>query len=389
MGGARIRVLAFALVSLTGWTIYLAYQPRQSPLADLRRGFFTDHFSHMNAARAFVFRGVNLWKVPLAKALPRLTADQRLRLDEDIQGVAGGPDSESYALGVGPATKPIVASWSKYVRPYPPGDLLAVLPVALLYQFTDMSFASACWGLVWLFLLYAHIAFVLFATLPLEPRPAPLVALGILYLESVHWALNGFYDPVALIPLAIMVGAILRRTWLVALLAFCFAVFFHYRALFFAPLSLGFVVLQLHHQPLRSLGRRDWMDLALAVVLASITLITFFWVRPQLGSFPTYGLHDAGTEARRVFMFTVALLAVAFAWSRAWMDVALCLWVGVMVLQLRQAYEWHVLLLLPWMFLGKPEERAVRRDLRFAAVFAFGFLGLANVLLPTWLPMLW
>jgi hypothetical protein len=234
-----VRPLALGLtLSLCGWTGYLLLRPHPSIVGDLSRGWFSDHFSHLHGARAALFGSVNIWREPIREALRPLTAEERASLPPDLGQVAGLPASESYRLPGSRADKPVVVSWSHLSRPYPPGDILAVLPVALVYEFTTLSFSAACHLLIWLFVAYAHVALYLLGRVLLSMPRVGLAVFSVAYFESIHWALEGFYDVAALIPLAWSALAARRKDWLSSLLGYALALFVHFRALFFLPWAL-------------------------------------------------------------------------------------------------------------------------------------------------------
>jgi len=63
LNGSRLwrhGLIIWLAMSLLGWTLYLAFQPRRSVLGNISRGWYSDHYSHMNASRAVLFGGVNV-----------------------------------------------------------------------------------------------------------------------------------------------------------------------------------------------------------------------------------------------------------------------------------------------------------------------------------------
>src|ERR1700758_5267618 len=55
------------------------------PFGDLSGGGFSDHFSHMNAARLFCRVGLDIWRRPIKSQLPEVTPEEKSRLPADLQ----------------------------------------------------------------------------------------------------------------------------------------------------------------------------------------------------------------------------------------------------------------------------------------------------------------
>lgn len=390
----RFALLIALLVSLVGWTGYLVNQPRASPQGDLSRGWFSDHFSHMHACRALLFGGVNLWRTPLRAALAPLTPGERASLPGDLRAIAGQPNSESYRLPSSPVSKPVVASWSHLPRPYPPGDLVAVLPAALLYELFDVSFQTASHFLIWLFVLYAHLAVFLFAKAATARQPSALAATVLVYFESIHWALEGFYDVAALIPLSLFGLAVARRQWLWALLAYSVGAFFHFRAFFFGPWALLAAWHLFRSGAWKSWRRREWAMVGATVLFSVAALWSFFAVAPALPAFPLDNpvAWSAGWQGRIGLVALMLAGTFVFGLARSWPDTLIAVWIFVMVVSLRQAFAWHALLLLPWLVIRDPSvddhRTAVTDVTRLGMVIAVSVLVFRSPLVPSWLSQL-
>ncbi len=393
----RTYSLAVALVvSLSGWTVYLINQPRSNILGDLSRGWYSDHFSHMNAARAFIFGGVDLWSNSLQTSLKRVSDEEAAQLPADLHRHCTAPQRECYRLSTtADAQKPIIASWSHLPRPYPPGDLLGVLPVALLYHLTPISFETACHFLIWLFVLYAHLAVFFFLQAATALKPPALVACLIFYFESIHWSLEGFYDSVAVIPLAIMAIMIVRKNWLSALLAYAAAAFLHFRAYLYGPWALLLAWRILASREWRSWPKGRWHVVAIICALSLASLASFYAISPHLRSFPLdnqLSIESWNWNARIGLVALFIGAAALLIWSRSWMDLVMCIWVAIMVVNLRQAFAWHLVLLLPWLVIretpGDPQRLPVADGVKLLLVLALGVFAFRASLLPGWLAQL-
>ena len=384
------------LLSFAVWEGWEGLRVLRHPWGDLKGATYTDHFSHMNAARAFPRVGIDLWLLPIDKLFSLLTPDELARMPKDIQ--AGGSSTGGVFDVPGfPPGKPLVTSWSSNPRNYPPGDLLLVAPIAALYQKTDLSFSTANRLLLMLFLCYAHLAlFFVFESLlvPAPDHPAleriRLWTAGVVYLEVVHWTLEGFYDAAALAPLVLCARFLRDRRGLAVLVAFCAAAFIHFRTYFFAPWVVVGLLLVVSERQWRGWGIRDWLALAAAAALGGGSLGVFFILWPSVQNLPLHNFIHPGNDP----WWATCLLLPPFLglagygarelWRlRAWLDLAVFGWLTMMMLALHQAYPWHIILgMVPWLCAPPPAVPAGDQlrvhGVRLAALagsacFAFGW----------------
>ena len=85
---ARRKALLLTLVSLLGWSLWNGFRKYEHPWGDLSKGRFTDHFSHMNAARLFPRMRLDIWRVPIANKFRQLTSEELDAAPSDVR--AGG-----------------------------------------------------------------------------------------------------------------------------------------------------------------------------------------------------------------------------------------------------------------------------------------------------------
>jgi hypothetical protein len=359
----RRRIFIFILASLILWEAWEGLRVFPHPWGDLKGATYTDHFSHMNAARVFPRIGIEVWRRPIGRLFRSLTPVELAVMPKDIQ--AGGSDSGGvYHVPGWPAEKPLIISWSNNPRNYPPGDMLLVAPVAILYHYTDLSFTNANRLLLMLFLVYAHLAlFFFFKFLP-ELIPAnhkltrvQALAAAVVYVEVIHWTLEGFYDAAALAPLILCGWYIRQRKGMPALAVFCLAAFLHFRAFFFAPLAVYALVIILRDHQWRSWHVREWFGLAAAGMLGAVSLGVFGILWPALRSLPITNPIDLSNELAwlaRILLpafLILAWLAARFLWRlEAWLDFAIFIWMAIMMLSLHETYPWHTILaVMPWL----------------------------------------
>ncbi len=80
------------------------------------------------------------------------------------------------------------------------------------------------------------------------------------------------------------------------------------------------------------------------------------------------------------------LAALALVYARAWLDLALLGWMGMMLSRVYQTQGWHVLVLLMWLVLPVWTSRSERvpmvRDVRLAFIWTMAVVVYGEVLLP-------
>lgn len=390
----RSTAQALVLVSLSfiGWGYWAMTKPYPTLFGGLSR-FYSDHVSHMNGARLFARCGGCLWSQPVDQFLPHYTPEERRHLPDDIAPHMT-PESDIFVVPGWPLDKPMMINWPFLPRPYPPGSVLLAAPVALVYHFTPLSFTNANRLLYLIYLLYAHLGFLLLLLLlrPGKSRLAPIGLLGglLLYSESIHWAIEGFYD-VALIAPCVLCGYYLRqRRGLAALLCYCVAAFIHYRAYFFAPLPVYALYLVVQEGKQQPWGVRQWAAVAAIVGLAGTSLYTFSLYYPLLSDarLPHNNVLRLDNNFVHLQLVVAGGLAMgALVYARAWMDVALLSWLAVILSLGSHTQPWHVLSPLLWLVLPiwtlRDERVALVRDVRLAVLWLVSLLVYGNSLAPS------
>jgi len=341
--------IAIAILFLVFAAVSLAQRPYGSEFV------FSDHFAHMNAARLFPRVGLDLWKRPIAEMFRPASEAEQARAPEDV--VRAG-----HMLHVPwwPDDKPYVGGWTALPRPYPPGDMVVVAPIALLYSATSLSLAAACHLLILWFLFLAHAAFWLVWRNRPDVASWPYLAAAIAsYTFVIFWTLRGFYDGAAMIPLVVCAACIGKGRPLGILATFSLALFIHFRALFYVPWALYGMWRAAKVRAWRDATPLEWVAVVASAALACVAAITLVLVAPALSLLPLESpIHPGHLKAIPLVAF-VASLAVgllAFARARAWLDVAMILWLALMLCSIRQVQAWHAFLLFPWLFAAAPRE---------------------------------
>ena len=357
------RLFVFLIASLLVWEAWVGLRVFSHPWGDLKGATYTDHFSHMNAARVFPRVGIEIWRRPIDQLFRSLTPQELTSMPKDVQ--AGGSFSGGIFHVPGwPEGKPLVTSWSNNPRNYPPGDMLLVAPIAILYHYTNLTFTNANRLLLMLLLVYAHGALCFFfkflpESIPGRTSLAPIqvITAAVVYMEVIHWTLEGFYDAAVLAPLVLCGWYIRKRKGLPAIAAFCLAVFVHFRAFFFAPLLVYALAIIMRERQWRSWNMRQWIILAIAAAMGSASLGVFFILWPSLQRLPISNPINVFYNPAwlmwillPIFLGLACLVARQLMRLQAWLDFAVFIWMTIMMLSLREAYPWHTILaVMPWL----------------------------------------
>lgn len=390
------RALLLVALSFLVWGSWILASPYK-PLFGGLSGRFSDQISHMNSARLFAWCGTCIWSAPIDQLLRRYGPEERQQLPEDIAPHAM-PDSPMFMIPGWALDKPFIINWPNLPRVYPPGALVLAAPVAVLYQFTSLSFSQANRLLFLTYLLCAHVGLFLLLRGWLEDPhgPSALGVLGgfLLYEELIRWSLHGFYDVALLAPLLLCGDYLWRGRGLAALVCYCVAAFLHYRAYFFAPLPLYALYLVVKDWKRLPRGPRLWGALGVILVLGGASLYTFGLVSPWLPRFPETNPLRLGTAHAPLHLWVgTALVLAGLLSARAWMDVAIVVWMSGMLSRVYQTMAWHILSLMMWLVLPvwtpRPEHRGRVRDLRVGWLWLVSLVVYANNLLPVrWLEQL-
>jgi hypothetical protein len=342
-------------VSLACFLAWNQFRTFKHPWGDLSGGQYTDHFSHMNAARAFPRVGLDIWRKPAIELTRPPTPQEEAAWPFDVHP-GGRWKGGTYVMEGWPVTKPWVTSWALIPRLYPPGDMLLVAPVALAYHFTNLSMTGANRALFALLLLYAHLAiFLILESLLCEaPRSSPLLWVSGLTVcvFMVVWSLQGFYDAAAVTPLLLCARYLAARRGLAAAVAFAVSAFIHFRVFFLAPWAIYAAWIFFRDRQWRGFGGRDLLALSIGGACVFASLGAFALVSPVLGR--QHVNNSLNLTALNVwillgFAVVAAAAAAMLARAHAWLDLAVLAWLTLVMLFVKEAHEWHIVIPLAWL----------------------------------------
>jgi hypothetical protein len=356
----------------------------------------------MNAARAFMRVGVDIYRRGPMLMYPPVSGEELASLPKDVQ-LGGSWTGGIYPMPGASPDKPWVTSWSGYPRPYPPGDLVLVAPVAYLYEQTSLSFSNTNRLLIMLFLIYTHIGLFFGTRMLLRDAslatPVLWIGASLVYLEAIHYTLEGFYDFAAAAPLFLCFEYLRARRGLAAAVAYSVAAAIHFRVLFLAPVSLYALSIFVRERQWRGFGPRQGLGVLAIAGLSFASLGTFWLVTPALRQMAVSNVANMWvqpiTAPAVLWLMTVILLSsLVLLYARAYVDLAVLLFLGFAFLSLREAQPWHWVITAVWLiapvFQVRPDgAEAVRASRLFMLAYVAGFV-LRNPLWPQfWVPLLW
>ncbi len=204
----RNRLLAFLVVSLVIWLVFLAVN--SNPLASFEN-WYTDHARDSYVSSLFVKDGLAIFQAPL--------------------GNLASQDSSHFMF----------VTWPEMPHLYPIGSVLLFLPFGALLQSgfnADLVYKLE----IALFLVFAHICLYLFLKVFLKKDLRltwKMVGVYIIYVTLVIYAADGMYDAVAFFFALLAVGAFLVKRYDAFFLLMGLSVFLKYQAgIFLLPLII-------------------------------------------------------------------------------------------------------------------------------------------------------
>lgn len=182
---------------------------------------WNDHVSNVLSTELFLTQGTAIYSEPTGVVWDRVHGE----------------------VGIKPELRDQIVS-PQLPRHYPPGLWAALTPISIALNRNLIDLPQAARLAIGLYLLAALLAAGLLAHLLASllrdhnKRTFKLLTTVVLMLASmelVRWALNGMYDPIAILGLLCFVWALKTKNYPIAYLAFGVSLFFHFRALWLAP----------------------------------------------------------------------------------------------------------------------------------------------------------
>jgi hypothetical protein len=376
------------------WSVFMVATARTTAVG-LVAGY-NDHSSHAMAAAMFVHEGTAIYGEPVGNLCDRSPEPQQRAVAEAMK-LGINPRDACWPRAEG-AKRPLFINWWQFPRPYPPGNLALFMPQALLYLHAGASLKTVNSISIVGFILATHLCIGLFVLVLRDVRWRPLAwTLAVVaYLGLMSWSLAGFYDAIAV---ALVLGCVLfmaRGRGLVAASLGALAMFFHFRALWFAPLCAFACV-----QAIRSGELSRWKSLpaptralvpaaAVGLLLAGLTMLALL---PHLGDFPAnnpFNPRAAGRFPGRVWPAAIAcgVVGLLLVRSRAWAALACLGTTGLSIVLAPQRWGWHSMFVVPVLVLPALSRKPWAKTDVVACIlwyFAALYLVFGTGIWPSWL----
>lgn len=375
----------------------LAIQKMPSPTMTANN-WQTDHYSHWGSAVLFLEKGFDIYRHPIRElCLPTSPADMAFA---EAHGL--NKDDVCTTTLQPRDGRPVLINWNIYPRPYPPGVLLYSAPEALLFLWTNVSFASITLFSVLKYLFFAHLAFGAFivcffakgtskgaTTLTFDPFVG-FVVLPMIAATLLLWSFNGVYDPVAILCVVLSVMCQQRKRPQYAILFLAAAIFLHFRALWWGMLFLPYVGSS-SRTSLKKPG--VFIPLAIGALLLAVGLYSFILDLPALRTFsasnPYYPPNIVAEPTRKLFFFILpaSAILVGLAQLRCWTLLTAVAWHLFMLFNSPETRGWHLMFVLPIFAIAMLEKQEKRLH---ALAICFGLFLLEGVMVfGSPFPMAW
>jgi hypothetical protein len=321
-----------------------------------------DSVSHFGHALLFARHGFDVYRKP-SKTFCHVRNTDAAHAYTRASSV---PECDICEAQGGEGTRPFFVNWQDFPQPYPPGSLLYSAPEAWLFAdtsaslraisvFTRLKYLCAAHFLLWLLFR------VLFEKSPRAPGVYDWLLAGLfalLYCEIIKWSLSGMYDPLAIAAVVLGVYYLSRQRGADALLALSVGLFFHYRALWYAPL-FGVALFQFWKDR-KAAGSRVALaiKIAIAAALVGVSLYPFLLLYPSLRGFPDTNaiLYKRLTlRGQNTWDFAVPLVFI-FAYvarARHWRLLLTIAWQCFVLVMTPQTMAWHALFLIPVLVMAR------------------------------------
>ncbi|HEY8279894.1 MAG TPA: hypothetical protein VIH99_09735 [Bdellovibrionota bacterium] len=313
---------------------------------------FSDHFSHVSSVIHFLDRGLNVYRLTPNESLVH-TRDPRDRFFANMSGLIF---SDLYVNPLSVDGPPLFNNWQNQICPYPPGMHVLFAPFALAFQLKWLGFANMN-RLIILFLLgfTAGLQFLLLREaikLWKEAKnryAAGAFAVCTLYLcyWLTYWVLRGFYDVTAVALVLASLWSLEKKRPLESFAFLCFAIFLHWRGLYYAPLFY-FQWKELKRIPYQR--RMFWVP----VCFLSISLLCFAIALPQLSRFWVNNPLQSSETKSHALTLLVILAAVHLTQlerKRDWLSASLAICYLLFLIASPQICAWHFVMVMPMVLI--------------------------------------
>lgn len=248
-------------------------------------------------------------------------------------------------------------------RHYPPGLWVLLFPITFAeqHQWIDLNLASRLALSLYLLFALATIFLLFQLTSAYKTSLSSRLARAVLSIfailsavELARWALNGMYDPLSVLFLLLSIKAYERSRFSHALANYSLALFFHFRALWLAPLAL-FAFVNYFKSSFSSSSLRRILNpgIIFSGVLCFLCLGSFVLAAPGLKDLPINNYFFIRYPSQiHWWRFSLFLLLTSIVGANCYkgggfLALSCLVWASLMWLLTPLIQQWYVLFLIP------------------------------------------
>ncbi|MBK8203644.1 MAG: hypothetical protein IPK68_15410 [Bdellovibrionales bacterium] len=186
-------------------------------------------------------------------------------------------------------------------------------------------------------------------------------------IELARWALNGMYDPLSVLLLLLSIKAYERSRFSRALVCYSLALFFHFRALWLAPLALYAFVNYFKSSSGTIFKTFLNPKVIFSGVLTFLSLFSFVLAAPGLKDLPINNYFFIGLPAEihwwrfSLFLLLTSVVGANCYKNGGFLALSCLVWASLMWLLTPLIQQWYVLFLIPIATLLFSQNIEIRR----------------------------
>jgi hypothetical protein len=271
-----LKISLLILVASIFWIMILLWRGSEHATLFTK---WTDNVSNLSATWIFLHEGPKIY----GHGIEKFTDGPANKLDYPEKWSLDLP-TDVFFKDRWITTAPDYLAWPSASRPYPPGAMMIFAPFSVLAYYFNFGFLIPSYLLAFAFLIVAHFGFFRFLELVpnfIDPSSrSQSIAMFFfctwLYLELVHWALQGQYQICMLWPLIESFIRIKQKKIISAILWFSIAFFIHLHSIMYGPLialiTLGAIYSSVKEKKIQSLTKFEGIQILLSAVLLLFSL---------------------------------------------------------------------------------------------------------------------
>lgn len=281
-------------------------------------------------------------------------------------------------------------------RHYPPGLWIILFPITFAeqHQWIELNLASRLTLTLYFLFALATICLIFqltsayWASLSSRLARTSLAAFTILSaVELARWALNGMYDPLSVFLLLLSIKDYERSRFSHALVYYSLALFFHFRALWLAPLAL-FAFVNFFKSSSGTIFKTILNPkVVFSGVLTLLSLVSFVLAAPGLKDLPINNYFFMGLPSEihwwrfSLFLIMTAIVGTNCYKSGGFLALSCIVWASFMWILTPLIQQWYVLFLIPIATLLFSQNFEIRRRAQVVNLIVLWWAGTCILLM--------